>query len=401
MNLDVLKDQPRLLLKASLKPLQGTRFQPTGFPDLGAATYDGPDGRKMLLVESAQSMANRLEKVCWNEVNDDWADPLKGLPVVKVKDNAGNSLTNSVLEAHRLNSPYIVNAEGFDAIMGAIGYDRNKPFDRRKLAKALLQYDPNSLLHGVFMEKIGGVVRLPRTITAFIEAEDVTVAAYGGAKHDRVRQSKDSEQEGRTSKEGFGNLIYHKDDYCGKITAYFNLDLALIRGLGLGEAAEKLLVALALFKIQHFFAEGLRLRAACDLEALDNGVTIQRPSKFDLPEIKKLDDALPTLIHKVYGEGDAVTTVIWDGAKAGAKTLEGLPEPQIPENLKKVVKWKNASKKSPAKLEIKVQDDLSPEQLAEQLYPGDDGAKAREKFLTVWNSDAEGGDAQENEEGQP
>jgi CRISPR-associated protein Csb1 len=61
MNLDSFKDQPRLLLKALLKPLQGYRFQPTGFPDLGAALYDGPDGKRMLLVESAQSMANRLE----------------------------------------------------------------------------------------------------------------------------------------------------------------------------------------------------------------------------------------------------------------------------------------------------------------------------------------------------
>ena len=41
MNLTALKDQPRLLLKATLQPIQGTRFQPTGFPDLGAATYCG------------------------------------------------------------------------------------------------------------------------------------------------------------------------------------------------------------------------------------------------------------------------------------------------------------------------------------------------------------------------
>ena len=90
MNLEPLKTAPRLLLKATLQPLQGTRFQPTGFPDLGAATYDVPDGRKMLLVESAQSMANRLEAVCWDSVNDDWVEPLKGLPMVKVKDKAGN-----------------------------------------------------------------------------------------------------------------------------------------------------------------------------------------------------------------------------------------------------------------------------------------------------------------------
>ena len=30
-----LNDQPRLLMEAELEPIQGTRFQPTGFPDLG------------------------------------------------------------------------------------------------------------------------------------------------------------------------------------------------------------------------------------------------------------------------------------------------------------------------------------------------------------------------------
>ena len=101
-----LKTSSRLHIEAALQPSQGSRFQPTGFPNLGAAAYDGPDGTRMLLVESAQSMANRLEAVCWDTVVDDWIPPLRGLPVVKVVDKDGNSLTNSVLEAHRLNSPY-------------------------------------------------------------------------------------------------------------------------------------------------------------------------------------------------------------------------------------------------------------------------------------------------------
>src|ERR1041384_5433887 len=111
MNLDKLKDQPRLLLQAKLKPVQGSRFQPTGFPDLGAATFDGPGGAKMLLVESAQSMANRLEAVCWDANANDWVAPLKGLPAVVVVDKDKKPLTNSVLEAHRLNSPYILEGK--------------------------------------------------------------------------------------------------------------------------------------------------------------------------------------------------------------------------------------------------------------------------------------------------
>src|SRR6056297_1368407 len=103
MQLDffLLQQSPRLLIEAELQPIQGTRFQPTGFPDLGAAVYEGPDGTSMLLVESAQSMANRLEAVCWDRQADDWVNPLKGLPVIKVLDQQGQPLTNSVLEAHR------------------------------------------------------------------------------------------------------------------------------------------------------------------------------------------------------------------------------------------------------------------------------------------------------------
>ncbi len=60
---DKLEGAPRLMVEATLEPVQGERFQPTGFPDLGPATYTLPDGTGKLLVESAQSMANRLEVV--------------------------------------------------------------------------------------------------------------------------------------------------------------------------------------------------------------------------------------------------------------------------------------------------------------------------------------------------
>lgn len=294
MNITALKDQPRLLLKAALQPLQGTRFQPTGFPDLGAATYDGPDGRKMLLVESAQSMANRLEAVCWDTVNNDWVAPLKGLPVVKVKDKAGQPLTNSVLEAHRLNSPYIL--EGKDktflaTLQRELAIADKGIVDIKKLAATLLKYDTNALLHGVFLAKkeiAGGRMRLPRALTAFIEADGVNVAASGGVKNDAVDPS------GDTAK-GFGNVPFHREEFTGSITVFFNLDLALIRGFGIGEDVEKLLIALALFKIQKFLRDGLRLRTACDLE-LSGALTVQRPADFAMPSLAELEKELPDLI---------------------------------------------------------------------------------------------------------
>lgn len=294
MNLDALNSQPRLLLKATLQPLQGTRFQPTGFPDLGAAQYDSPDGRKMLLVESSQSMANRLEAVCWDSVNNDWVEPLKGLPVVKVKDKTGKALTNSVLEAHRLNSPYIL--EGKDrsflaTLQRELAIADKGIVDIGKLAATLLKYDTNALLHGIFLAKkeiAGGRMRLPRALTGFIEAEGVAVAASGGVKNDSVDPS------GDTAK-GFGNVPFHREEYTGVLTVFFNLDLALIRGFGLGLDAEKLLVALALFKIQKFLRDGLRLRTACDLE-ISGELAVQRPVSFSMPSLADLETAIPALI---------------------------------------------------------------------------------------------------------
>jgi len=285
-----------LLLKAPLRPVQGTRFQPTGFPDLGAATYDGPDGKKMLLVESAQSMANRLEAVCWDTIADDWVTPLKGLPVVKVKGKAGKPLTNSVLEAHRLNSPYIL--EGKDkaflaTLQKELAIAEKGIVDIRKLTAALLKYDTNALLHGVFLAKkeiAGGRMRLPRALTAFIEAEGVTVAASGGVKNDAVNPS------GDTAK-GFGNVPFHRDEYSGSITAFFNLDLALIRGFGLGAEVEAMLAAVALFKIRRLLRDGLRLRTACDLEIVGD-LIVERPEGFAVPSLDELEKALPGLIKK-------------------------------------------------------------------------------------------------------
>src|SRR5690606_8319439 len=61
IDLTPLKNARRLLFSVRLKPVQGTRFQPTGFPDLGAAVYQA-GGTTYLLVESPQSMARSEER---------------------------------------------------------------------------------------------------------------------------------------------------------------------------------------------------------------------------------------------------------------------------------------------------------------------------------------------------
>ncbi len=308
LNLDALKDSPRLLIEARLKPVQGTRFQPTGFPEIGAAEYDGPDGEKMLLVESAQSMANRLEVVCWDDVQDTWQAPLSGLPFIRVLNDKGDILTSSVLESHRINSPYILEGQDktvFNILKEELADMDEGIVDIKKLARTLLSLDTNALLHGVFLAKkdlAGGRLRLPRALSSFIEAEQVKVAASGGVKNDAVNPS------GDTAK-GFGNVPFARDEYVSpKITAYFNIDLAQLRGYGFSDTVTELLVALSLFKIRRFLECGLRLRTACDLDV--DTITVTRPGGFDIPEAADLKSALPELITAANKEGVFADPVI-------------------------------------------------------------------------------------------
>ena len=297
-----LHNEPRLLAEAELKPVQGDRFQPTGFPNLGHASYESPDGRGlMLLVESAQSMANRLEAVCWDAVADDWVEPLRGLPIVNVVDENDKPLTNSLLEAHRLNSPYILEGKDktvVDLLKARLAAMEVGRVDLRELAKVLLEFDTNALLHGVFLAKkelAGGRLRLPRSLSSFVEAENAKVAASGGVKNDSV------DPKGDTAK-GFGNVPFSRDEWVAeRITAYFNLDLRQVRAFGLGGEVERLLVTLALFKIRRLLLEGLRLRTACDLDV--TRITVIRPEAFDLPSLTDLETELPGLIQAVEARG--------------------------------------------------------------------------------------------------
>ncbi|MXY66545.1 type I-U CRISPR-associated protein Cas7 [Candidatus Poribacteria bacterium] len=306
LNLNALEDAPRLLVKARLEPVQGTRFQPTGFPEIGAAQYEGPNGESMLLVESAQSMANRLEAVCWDKSADDWVPELRGLSVVKVLDKNSEPLTNSVLEAHRINSPYILEGKDkkvLQLLKDELADMEEGMVDLGKLAGVLLRLDANSLLHGVFLAKkelAGGRLRLPRALSGFVEAMEVKVAASGGVKNDSV------DPKGDTSK-GFGNVPFSRDEFVSpEITAYFNLDLAQIRGYGFSKEVETLLVTLALFKVRRFLETGLRLRTACDLDC--RSVEVQRPKGFQLPPLGDLKNSLPELIS---GSGvDFQTTTV-------------------------------------------------------------------------------------------
>jgi len=321
----ILAKAPRLLMECDLKPVQGDRFQPTGFPDLGPARYTRPDGTPMLLVESAQSAANRLESAVWDEATDDLIEPLRGLPYIAVTEGrkadgreTKRRMTNSILEAHRINSPYILEGADksvFDRLKKEAAGLEKGPVRPKDLAGIVFKYDPNAVLHGVFLAKsdlAGGRLRLTRILSGFIEAEGANPAESGGVKNDRVDPSGDTSR-------GFGNVPFHRTEFVAeKITAYFNLDLALLRGYGLQEEANRLLIALALLKVRRFLSTGLRLRTACDLEPTNGGLKVVRPSGFVIPDDGALLKECKSLIQACEATGlfakPPVTEVEWKPA---------------------------------------------------------------------------------------
>lgn len=296
IDLSALQGAPRLLFQIPLKPLQGSRFQPTGFPGLGAATFQTEHGTS-LLVESAQSMANRLELTVWDDARQDLRPELAGLSHVRVTRH-GKFLTDTILESHRINSPYLLEGKDktfFSTLKAELGGLEEGPIDRRLLAEKLLKYDVGALIHGVFLAKpglAGGRLRIARALSAFIEADGVRIAASGGVKNDHVSP------QGET-KSGFGNVPFARDEFTAeRITLYVNLDLGQIRGYGLGEAGERLLILLALYKIRALLDGSLRLRTACDLEVdstrVGQAVPARRPEEFKLP----LADALTSSVRE-------------------------------------------------------------------------------------------------------
>jgi len=326
-DLSPLDNVSRVLLKVPLRPVQGDRFQPTGFPSLGAATYRTKDGDK-LLVESAQSMANRLETTCWDATTNKPVAALTGISHITVT-RKGTFLTDSMLEAHRINSPYLLEGKDrkfFDNLKAELGGLEEGPIDRKKLAEVLLKYDVGSLIHGVFLAKkdlAGGRLRVARALSAFIEASDASVAASGGVKNDHVNPSGDT-------KAGFGNVPFSRDEYVAEqIDCHINLDLAQIRGYGLDPKAQKLLILLALYRVRKLLDGDLRLRTACDLEPIDrDNLVADRPKGFTLPSLADLEPAVKSAIEDCKGMMVHTTVTFEDELKKAKEEKKGADEDQ-------------------------------------------------------------------------
>lgn len=289
----------RHVIRAELIPILGTMFQPTGFPDLGAATFtrfDSGERVASLLVESVQSMANRLEATAWGEATNEPVAAVAGLPYVRVvRAGSGEFLTSSRLEAHRLASPYVhmSTLDGkpmFEEITRRLALVKDTPHDRRAMSLGVAGLDPFCLVHGAFFSHKDwwGQPKFMRAVSGVIEAYEVERAISGGRKSDRVRLGLDGDK-GATS-EGFGSVPFHRTEWTAKtIRASFVVDVELLRSYGLPEPVTEVLETLALWEIRSLIDGGLRLRTACDLQLAGD-------VSGDLPVLGELTGRLGELI---------------------------------------------------------------------------------------------------------
>lgn len=300
----------RTVLAANLVPLAGSRFQPTGFPDLGAAEFETGDGQKALIVESAQSMANRLEATTWDEAQADQPGELAVLPYVRIVNPDQAFLSSSRLEAHRLASAYIMEGKvdgvlGERWLEGQFGITKGRPLDYQAVARACFRLDPISLVHGVFFARKSWAwqPKVARAVTSFIEAYDVRPAVSGGVKRDGVI----NEAEAGATARGYGTVPHHRVEYTAeRITAYFTIDRAQFRSYGLSEPATALLEAIADYEIARLLDGGLRLRTACDL-------TVKEVTQGQRPDAEDAARRIAKLAADCIPELGPVTVAIWSG----------------------------------------------------------------------------------------
>lgn len=321
----------RIIVRAALEPITGSRFQPTGFPDLGAAIFERPlpEGgtERCLLVESNQSMANRLEGTAWDIGAEAPRPLLTALPWVKVlAADDDRYLTSSRTESHRLASAFVkasTTPEGTSMVKEIherLGLRDDTPLAPRSIAEAIFKLDPLCLIHGVFFadKEWPGQPKITRALSASIEARGIYEAVSGGVKRDQVRHSLNKDEGG--TKEGYGSVPFSRVEYTAKeIEATFVLDLALFDSFGLPGPARDLLEAVALWEIRTLLDGGLRLRTACDLALADDPSLEVRPgSKRDvLPDQAELEQRIAAAIQGCDDLLDVPVPLIvtWSGKK--------------------------------------------------------------------------------------
>jgi CRISPR-associated protein Csb1 len=116
---------------------------------------------------------------------------------------------------------------------------------------------------------------------------------------------------------------FSRDEFTAeKITLFVNLDLAQIRGYGLGTDVETLLVLLALYKLRKLVDGDLRLRTACDLAVATPEIVSSNVPAFSLPSAEALEADLHGAIARCQSLMVVTTIQFNDDFKKAKETKE-------------------------------------------------------------------------------
>jgi CRISPR-associated protein Csb1 len=302
-----------LIIKAQFEPLgDQDRFQPAGFPEMGHVIYDAPRANengnplpadKVCIVDSAASMANHLETLCFSNPTTGILHPdLAGLAYVRCVTDPNNRLVITTLsEGHRLASDLFLdgqlNGQNFRqalrADFGIVEIKKDKtyfvtPDNWWTIYRTIFRYDPNSLVHGILFAK--EQIKISRLLTAHLEAFGAARVGSAGVKFDRLDKTKS------------GQPIFSKDEETARcIEATFMVDLGLLRSYGhstngLNDAQKRLLLELALWKVQRMLNAPFRFRSGCHLRCVnssyfnEDGKTEINPTAFGLNIVAAIRD---------------------------------------------------------------------------------------------------------------
>lgn len=338
-----------LIIKAKFEPLgDQDRFQPAGFPEMGHVIYESPrvdgNGRptvpeKVCIIDSAASMANHLETLCFaNATTGLIHGELTGLPYVRcvtdrnlrpgnapaepvVEDPHDRVVVSTLTEGHRLASDYFLDAKIHGASITFRDTLRNE-FDIIEIKKdqtyfvttdnwwnifkTIFKYDPNSLVHGVLFAK--EQIKISRLLTASLEAFGAARVGSAGVKFDRL---------GKTTS---GQPIFSKDEETAhRIEGTFLIDLGLLRSYGHAEhhgldtAKKRLLLELALWKVQRMLATPFRFRSGCHLRCIAQSCTTE--DKSQVIAIPDMGINIQAAIQACQFAGPVVTDVYYRASK--------------------------------------------------------------------------------------
>jgi CRISPR-associated protein Csb1 len=285
--LDQMFSKDRVIIVAQLSLDNGHCLQPTGFPDIGPCVYTDCDGNERCLIESEQSMANRLESVCMKAPGR-WVKELEQLPVIELIDQKeGSLLATNLTESHRIASSHILDGKQNGKNLGKLLMEKIELKDGGKswaldkrglLDKAVFAIDPAALLHGFqFMQWEFVGLRQTRLLSARLECRltEKPDVNYGMVKFDPIQAKPGGTHNNKGQSIAVKSRVVAAKD---SISATFDIDVLGLKSLELRADEQEFLLGLALWKIGSFLANrpsfdarsreaspSLRLRADCYL----------------------------------------------------------------------------------------------------------------------------------------